>query len=726
MQVPVRLSMLSCTAIAVLVTNAAWAQSSAADAGKMSTEGTQLGEVIVTAQKRSERLQDVPIAITAVNASQLSAVGVHSVVDLRVAAPALNSANADGYFASSIRGVGSFNYAAGAESPVGLYIDGVYVAAAQAAELALNNIESVQVLKGPQGSLFGRNTTGGVIMIATPTPTDVSTGNFSVGYGRYNTETGSAYVSGGLANGLAADVAVTASTQGEGWGRNVVTGEEIDRARRNVTVRSKLAWTPGAHTRVIIIGNYWNGDDTQGVVQAYPGKISGYIPGYLNTDLGYNMSTNLNFRKLGSTAGGSLKIEHDFGGTVRISSISAYREGTNHFAEDLDFTPVNLAGLFDVQQDRQASQELQLSSIGNSRLKWTGGVYYFYLNSGYHPADINEVNIPGVGAYIALRAAQTAESGAAYGQATYEIGHDTNLTLGGRFTAERRAEDHPFELIELPALGLSLPAPFPDRSISAGRVTYRVSVDHRFSDQFMAYTSFNTGFKSGGYNVSSPGAPAYKPETLKAYELGVKTDLLERRLRFDVSGFYYDYTNIQVQQVSTIALIVVNGAAARIYGVDGDFAAALSDAVSLTGGFDWISPYFRSFPNCPISSPVGGVPLTTGSCAGNQIPFAAKFTGSVALDYSASLGSGRLLAAANVYYNSGYFFESDGVLTQPRYAKLGASVKWTSDRGYSVGVYGSNLTDRRTAAFAATQSNGNAVISYSAPRTYGITFGYQY
>ncbi|HKT15939.1 MAG TPA: TonB-dependent receptor [Allosphingosinicella sp.] len=720
----VRASILAWTAIGALSAGSAHAQSTAAEPGEASTDA-QVEDIIVTAQKRSERLQDVPIAVTTVKGEQLSAMGVESAIDLRLAAPSLNSTNANGYLASSIRGVGSLNFAATAESPVGLYIDGVYLGAAQASELTLNNIQSVEVLKGPQGTLFGRNSTGGVVQITTVTPSDVPTGRFSVGYANYDTLTGNAYISGGLADGLAADFAFAGRTQGKGWGKNIITGSDVNRTKHDLSFRSKLVWEPGPETKVTLIGNYWDGNDTQGTIMAYPGKLSGPVPGRVNPDLGYNSDSDHDYFRSGWSYGGTLKIDHNFD-SIRIASISAYRKGRSFLSEDLDFTPFDVMSLKIWQETEQFSQELQLSSRGSSRLTWTGGLYYFYLKGAYPPIILDLLNVPGAGIILTQYDTLTAKSGAAYGQATYEILDDTHLTVGGRYTTERRADIDASQIVEIPFLGLTIPTAFPDRRVTANKFTYRISLDHRFSDEVLVYASLNTGFKSGGYNPNAHDQLPYRPETVTAYEAGLKTDLFDRRLRFNVAGFYYDYKDIQVERLTATALVVENGPSARIYGADVDFTAVLGRGFNLTGGINWISPKFRKYPDCSRSTPAGGQPLTIGPCDGNQIPFAAKFTASAAANYSADLGSGKLLATANVYYNSGYAFQSDNILKQRRYAKLGASAKWTSDRGMSVGVFGRNLTNRRTAAFGSTQSDGNVVVSYAEPRTYGITLGYEF
>ena len=729
---PVLGIVLSCCAVAAVGTGLAQAQQPAASDGAVDEgekSGVMIQEVIVTAQRRSERMQDVPLAVTAVSGVQLKAFGVDSALDLRIAAPSLNSTNASGYVANSIRGVGSLGFAPGIESPVGLYVDGIYLAAPQASELTLNNISSVEVLKGPQGTLFGRNATGGVIQITTATPTAESSANVSLSYGNFNTWAGSAYVSGGIAKDLAVDLAVTGQKR-DGIGKNLFDGSEIGSVDHDISLRSKWVWTPGENTTLTAIGSYWDGKDTNGWFVQAPGTREGFVPhpGPIAPDLGYDANTNLPTEQDGRSALGALKIEHDFA-YVRFLSTTAYRYGTLDLVRDLDYTSADLAGLVLRQVDRQFSQELQFTSISDGPFKWTGGLFYFFLHSEYSPLVVDLLGqtafFPPLSDTVSEK--QDAKSVAGYGQGSYEIYPNTNITIGLRYTTEKRRSFDTTEILYIPAFGGVVPTgPYPDRSQTARKPTYRASLDHRFSDQMLGYVSFNTGFKSGGYNTGAAGAPGYSPETLSAFEVGLKTDLFGRRLRFNVAGFYYDYKDIQVQRVATANLIVFNGAKAHIYGADADFTALLSDHFNVTGGINWINTKFVDFPVCPISTPGGGVFLTVGTCTGNQIPFAAKFAGTVALNYATRVGAGEIQASTNLYYNSGYFFESDNVTQQSPYGKLGASLKWTSNSGFNVGVLGRNLTDRRSALLSFSQTTGNVGVAYADPRTYGITVGYKF
>lgn len=701
--------------------HAALAQSADAAPEAVPEDG-HLAEIVVTAQKRSENLQDVPIAVSAVSGGTLKAMGVRDVQDIKVAVPTLNSTSTNGYLTSSIRGVGSIAAGPGTESPIALYIDGVYIAAPQVAATQLNNVESIEVLKGPQGTLFGRNATGGLIQITTRTPGDTSSGKFEIGGANYQTLSGSAYVSGPISSDVSADISIIGRAQGKGWGTNVALNKDVYREYHTFSVRSKWVWRPGPDTTVTLIGDYTDSAASLGAFVGQPGKKSGWPPFAINPDTGYNVNYNINPRRTVWDTGASLRLTQAVG-TLELSSITAYRRSEIHHVQDFDFTANDLANFHYTTPGRQISQELQLSSKDSNRLKWTAGLYYF--NSEFAYKDY-VLNLPIFNRSVTTNTKQTARSFAGYAQASYELADNTHLTLGGRYTTERRQEKDATLVITTATVAT---VPLANAAITADKFTYRASLDHRFSNELLGYVSYNRGFKSGGFNIGTPASRTYDPETLDAFEVGLKADLLDRRLRINVAGFDYKYKNIQLQRIFPNGSIgIVNGPSAHIYGLDADITALLTDGLTLTSGIGWTSPKFRTFLNCNKGSPNGGVPVTNvgTNCSGNLVALAAKFVGNVRLNYTTDLAGGKVDASTSLYYNSGYFFEPDNVTRQDRYAQLGASVKWTGSNGLSVGVFGKNLTDRRVITFAPTQTNGNQVVMYAEPRTYGVTVGYEF
>ena len=674
----------------------------------------QLEEVVVTAQRRSERLQDIPMAVTAVNAKQLAVSGVDNASDLRQVAPALNSQKINGsWVASSIRGIGSFSFGVGVEPSVAMYVDGVYLASPFAETLTLNNIASVEVLKGPQGTLFGRNATAGVILMTTSDPTADPHGNFEVGYGSYQTSSVKGYVAGGIAKNLTADFSFIGTFQGEGFGRNLATGNEAGRLNQDLISRTKWVWAPTDSTKFVLIGDAFNAYGSYSPVTGRPGSISGYIPGYIFPDLRQNVDTDVDtYRKLRG-GGVSLRVDQTVG-DLKFSSISAYRGSRLWEQADLDDTPVSIGKLLYGQDDRQFSQELQLSSRSGGKLQWTTGFYYYSAKSSNAPVILNFF---GLFPNYVLTSDEYKSSPSIYGQATYALFTDTHLTVGARYSSET---DEAKNAVQDSVV-------YPSQKSTTSSPTYRISLDHRFSENFLGYVSFNTGFKSGGFNSGSPGTAPYQPEKLKAYEVGLKTDLFDRRLRLNAAGYHYDYSNIQVLAVTNTALLVRNGPTASVYGLDADFDAILTHHFSLNGGINWMTSKFGNYPGCPVGSLTGGVPLnfTGTNCAGNQLPFAAKFTGSASVNYAAPLGGGNLRASLSAYCNSGYFYEPDNLLEERAYVLVNASAKWTASNGVSIGVFGKNLTNKRVLG-TGTAGNGNQNAWYSDPITYGITLGYSF
>ena len=218
-----------------------------------------------------------------------------------------------------------------------------------------------------------------------------------------------------------------------------------------------------------------------------------------------------------------------------------------------------------------------------------------------------------------------------------------------------------------------------DKSLTIRRPTFRAALDHRFSDAVLGYVSFNTGIKSGGFNTVSPANPAYLPEKLTAYEVGLKTELLDRRLRLNLAGFYYDYTNLQVIQFVGLTQTVVNGPGAKLYGLDVDFEAQIARGLRASGGIEIEHSEFTNYPGAVFSTPrpTGGALIFSGDATGDRLPLAQKFTATTAVDYHTDFDRGALDLNATANYNGAYFFEADNFLRQKAYLILNASVKWT-------------------------------------------------
>ena len=687
-----------------------------------------LETITVTAQKRVERLQDVPITVSAFDAAALQSAGIDSVNDLGTVVPGLVYADVVGYGLPYLRGVGTTATGPGFENPVATYVDGVYYASQGAAALAFNNIASVEVDKGPQGTLFGRNTTGGAIQINTLEPSRDFGGKIEVGYGNYDTVTTRAYVTGAVASNLAADLAFTYSDQGRGYGKNLANGADVDKTD-DFALRSKWLYTPGDATRITLILDYSRLRFIPTLAPA-PGTTPQFDPPVASNPRDVYGSPQP--YGLTSQMGISLTVSHELD-FATFTSITAFRNTLYEsvFDSTLTAVPGTLFFLEGEEPHRQASQEFQLASRAGGKIDWVSGAYLYWERAGYlDPTVIGGSSFDGQGLPQGILQAPDDKtySAALYGQGTYHFTPATGLTAGLRFTDEYKND----EFVQTLPDYFDVSTAGNDRNFT--NLSWRLALQHSFDDDLMAYVSYNRGYKSGGFNTGVP----FQPERLDAYELGEKAELFNRRVRLNTSLFYYLYDNIQTVTYPNGSLDITNGGRARLYGLDFDAGVAVTTGLELGLGFELLQAKYTSFPDATFSVPVPVIPYgqagyggsTSGGTAyvsqpggadGYQLPKAPKFTATLAVDYSTLIASAKVTSNLTYSYDSGWYAESDNRLHQPAYGLLNASVAvGTADDGLVFKFWGKNLTDKLYAAFLASETNGDEV-QWAPPRTYGVT-----
>jgi iron complex outermembrane receptor protein len=735
---------LSSIGVVALLSWPAFAQNAPATAAsdQTTTANTGLQDIVVTAQRRSERLQDVPVAVTAVTASKLQAAGIVSSQDLAIVTPGLSEPQTAGFSQPRVRGIGTASNGPGVENPVATYIDGVYLASAPSSLLSLNNIDRVEVLKGPQGTLFGRNATGGLIQIITKDPGQTTHASADLTYGNYRDVVADAYVTGGLTDNLAADVAVRYEHQDKGYGHNLFDGSDVGKIDHDFAGRAKFLYEPSSVTKVRLSLDYEDRVDDQYIQHLDPQ----YPATFNNAAFGgpfplggpYDVDIDDPFKNRLKAGGISLQIDQDFD-AFTLKSITAYRRTSFSFNLDLDYLPINGTTSNSGTKFEQFSQELQLASRSGGRFTWVAGFYYFHANDQWSPleAAFGPIlsPIPGVPLVRDDYSRQITNSVAGYAQGTYEFAPKTRITLGGRFTYEEKSgsgaqttyvNGAPVQVTPFPQPGLGIP-----NTINFKRFNYRITLDHRFTPNVMAYVTYDTGFKSGGYVLASPGAQPYKPEDIKAVEGGVKSQLFDRHVRLNVAGFYYDYRNIQIQRYDVGSLIIYNGAKARLYGLDLDGEILIAHGLSLNGGFSYIHDRFTSFPNADFIIPVDGcVPAPGGTCSGSangkRLPFTPTTTADIGGTYTLETGIGKFAFNAT-YYRSGKLFAApDNVLFQKSYDLVNASIAWTdTSKHLTVSLWGKNL-GKTVYANSLLEGFSGGVRSLGAPRTYGVTAGFNF
>ncbi len=689
-------------------------------------EDDGLNVIVVTAQKREQDLQDVPLSVTSVTGEQLSSVGVVDTTQLNVAVPAVNIRVTNSSFSPSIRGVGTAGI--NVENPVALYIDGVYYASQREGLRDFNDVAQVAVLKGPQGTLFGRNATGGVVQITTKAPSQDFGGEVGVSIDNYATLRTNAYLTGGLGDNIAASLSASYVTQGEGWGDNLTTGAETYKIDYNWSVRGQLMIEPDDVTSIRLIGDYGRRSDNQATYFRPYRNTPLAIPGFVPPPNVYDSIVGLDPLSKLQGGGISATIERDLG-FGQFTSISAYRNSVSEFRLDADATPLLIFHVDSPDtRNKSFSQELQLTSNPGSSVNWAVGLYYF--NNSNTANDFAQI----LGGFLAplptsvnrqqIFGREKVESFAPFGQVDFEILPSTRLTLGLRWTYEKRSFDSRRSNLLNNGTLVPVVVPFDGASITEKKPTWRIALDHEFSDGILGYASYTRGFKSGGFNVLNPANPPYKTEQLDAYELGLKTELLDRKLRLNAAGFYYDYSNLQVQQFVGGAQLTVNGAKAKIYGLDVDFEAVLAEGLSLRGGFVWLHNEFLSFPNALFFTqrPGGGVSNAPGDAAGNKLPNAQNFNGSITLSYDTDVSFGKLKFSATESHNGPFVFEADNFLRQGAYDIVNASIEWTSfNDAFSASIFVKNLLKAEVLTHATSIPLGQMSTQFLAPRIFGVS-----
>ncbi|WP_081477047.1 TonB-dependent receptor [Sphingomonas sp. PAMC 26605] len=688
-----------------------------------------LADIVVTAQRRSENLQKVPIVITAISGPQLAVSGVTSLATLNTVAPGYNSRNVSGAFQPYLRGIGTSSNVV--ENPVALYIDGVYIAQQREGLRELPDIEQLAVLKGPQGTLFGRNATGGVIQITTRAPSKTLDIEGYAGIDNYATVRAGAFLSGPLADNIAASLSIDYAHQGNGYGTNRVTGDDTFQLLHSLSLRGKVRWELDGRTDVTIIGDYMDRRERAFTFVPYDGTTFVRPIGALSSK--FDTYSQIDPFTAFKGGGASVEIDHDLE-FAKLVSITSYRQGSTSYLFDDAPTPVPI---FYVrvnpgnQPNHDFTQEIQLVSKNNSSFTYTAGVFYYnnrlanQVERDFFPSFYRAtVGPPTVNQRTDTTGVEDTESVAPFGQVGIGLFTGTKLTLGARWTYEKR-QLHDGLIVSTRYNGAVVNAPFTPPALTIRKPTWRIALDHQFGPDVLGYVSYNRGIKSGGFNILNPSNPAYLPERLDAYEAGIKTEVFDRRLRFNVGGFYYNYANLQITQFVGVTQSIVNGAKAELYGLDVDFNARLTSELSLSGGLEALHAKFTNYRNAvgSIVRPDGGATLISIDASGRRIPQAQNFVASLSGDYQREFNFGSLHYNLTGSYNGDYYIEADNFLRQPAYGLLSSSIAWTSpDKHYTVSLWGRNLLDERIIFNASSQGVGYPVSYGQAPRTYGLTF----
>lgn len=742
-------------AVALLWTGSAVAQTETEPQEDASAR--RLESIVVTAQKRAEDVQDVPIAITALSSSVLEKQRVTDVTSLDNLIPGLRIAAADAAANPKIfiRGAGLNDFNPTSSSGVGLYADGVYIGSPLAQFSTFYDLDRVEVLRGPQGTLYGRNTTGGAINVISKRPTFSPEGYASIEAGNFGSvELNGAYGGPIVADKLAFRIAGQYA-EDDGFSTNAVTGNKVNNAER-YAVRGSLLYTPDDLTDILLtVSTFANrgGAVQPKSRQLFPADPSAAGPdgvcapafyrsglctdavGFADTNADpYTITSNVEGKDKVDLWSAALTIDREFG-DLTLTSITAYQDVERSAHENTDSSPLQMLEAFYNNTQEQFSQELRLASDGE-RLKWVVGGYYMKdtttSDSAYdilrllRPLFITPENPTGVSPensviFLGYPYTQKTDTYAVFGQADYELSPGLVLTAGLRWSADDKSMSY-----ARTAEGVATLFTF-NGSKTFSDWSGKVGLKYDVTDTTNIYASYSRGYKSGGFfggNAGSPGElQPYNNETVNAYEIGSKSDLWDNRLRMNLSGFYYDYQDIQayssVERDGLTVQVLDNAAGAEMYGAEAEFTVMPIDNLDLSLGLAWLHAKYGEYASLG------------DDYSGNQMPQAPEYSLNSRAAYTINTASGvTITPSIDVSYRSKVYFDSTmrERLSDPELWLVGAELSVMSpDGSIEAGLWGRNLTDEAYLTSAnPIDSLGVDLLTYSRPRSAGLFLRYRY
>jgi iron complex outermembrane recepter protein len=689
-------------------------------------------EIVVTAQKRAENLQSVPISIVAITSAQLDRSAVTDILGIASRTPTLQYSQAGGEAQLYIRGVGSNLLAVGADPSVAIHLDGVYLGRPNMGMNQFLDVERVEVLRGPQGTLYGRNATGGSVNLVSKMPTDTLEGYATASYGSDNAIDLKGAVGGPINDKFSYRVAGR-HQKDDGY------VEDLDPAGTNKlddvdlwAGRAALRFKPNdavTATAIMDWSDFENGNtsvrpiDNLGAASRAGARPTANILEQYN-----NLPTFMRWK----TGGPTLNVDIDVTDSIRLTSVTSYKTFDMDFYFNTDGTEIPVTRTTETFDTKQYSQELRLASTGDAPLQWITGLYYLKEDKEGALGLVRE-NLRNavtgaaspLGVFI-IPATNDTKAYAAFAQGSYQLTDTVKFTAGIRFSDEQKKDTNAqYNIFAGGAVtadqvlnglfgGLNV-ANFPAASRrtdskSWNAWTPKFGIDWQAAENVLVYASVTRGFKSGGYNDYQPTNPSFDPEFIWSYEAGVKSDLADGKLRLNAAGFYYDYSDLQVTTFLNSLTLVANAAQAKVKGIDVEMIAQPQEPVTLGLAFSLLDAEYSAF-----SAPYGvcsPLVIADATCAGrtagqvrlinakgNRLNNAPELKGNFFIEYARDMGtSGTLTFFGQASYTDKIFFNAanDPNAAQKSYALLDGRISWTPENeAFEVSLFGKNLNNKK-------------------------------
>lgn len=742
-----------------------------------------LEEVIVTAQKREQSLQDVPLAVSAFSASDISNAEIRDIRSLQILSPSVNvTRSATSYQTSlSIRGIGTSGFNPGLEPSVGVFVDGVYRSRTGSTIGDFNELDRVEILRGPQSTLYGKNSSAGVIGYYTKKPEYEFNGQAELSLGNYSQKIASARITGPLISDTLAFSLSGHYNERDGFIKNPAQNSDVNN-RDRWGLRGQLLWDAGDSVQVRFIVDkteheedccaapaFINGPTTP-VIAALGGSI-------IDPADPYNRVVNFDseMRSDLDDGGASMQIDWDINDSMRFVSITGYRDFESNTNFDADFTDVELVRSTLIDTKIEAfTQEFRFASVGDNRVDWQGGVFFYeqdlhvdgnvtfgnmarpffdILTSGAISMVEQALNLPpgvffmpGTG-MVSEVFDSTSSSWAIFGQVDIHLNDAWTLTAGLRYTDEDKTGKGQFLVIDpwaaLP-LDLIVPPPLPtllaptqifppatdfDEKRNEGEWSGNLILSWYIHDELNTYASYSRGYKAGGFNLDRSAGfenPSYTfdPEFIDNYELGLKSRFWQNRWQLNVAAFYQDVQDFQTTLFDGIRFNLANAGDIDIYGIELESQTQLSSNLRWVFAVTYLDATYSSYTDapCPVYIPASSCDLT-----GERKDDAPKWTGTTNLTWDKQISNNlALFVRGEVYYRGERFVAGDNDVNTliGGSTLLNASIGIHNiDQTWDVRLWGRNLTDEEypDVMFDTTVQPGSYSGYPNDPRTYGIT-----
>jgi iron complex outermembrane receptor protein len=610
-------------------------------------------EVIVTAEKKAQTLEKAPASITAFSSDMLANRQLNTISDLGTQVPNLYFAETNGVEEVGIRGVSINTTNPQIDPVISLNLDGVYQPRITSMNLLLSDLDSIEVLRGPQGTLYGRNATGGVINVITAKPTDTFQASASALGGNYDRYMFKGFVSGPLAEGVEMRLSGMVDNR-EGYGENLFTGSHGD--SREWSAKAALRFRPTSNI-LVDLSVYHLGVSTVGA-ETYPVTPIGG-PNITVLPPEEQVSTDEPWKYFGGINGHSSTEQTGATGTItwqgpyglQLKSISGYVHSHYKDQYDSDGTPADLIVIQSDYPSTMFSEEIDLNATFK-RLDAVAGLYYSHEKVDNHSFDVFRLGIPGFGVppfNEDIDMPQVATSKAVFADLTYHLTDRLRLEGGVRQTSDETSVRQTVNVIGLGGFTCdALPG-----QLNNDSTTGRVGAQFDVAPTTMAYGQWQSGFKAGGYNFSICGNQ-YQPETIQAWEGGVKGRYFDGRLSIRLAGFYYDYSNMQVQEVTGISSSISNAGKSTLYGAEFEGSAKMGRSLSLDWGLTWLHTRYVNFVSINTALPQ---PSPVENLAGNTLVMAPDYTIRVGANYVVPLGpAGDLTFRGEIFHSDTVYF----------------------------------------------------------------------